>query len=29
VGEEAVVVDVRGLIDGGEAEGMGFYYRRL
>ena len=27
--EGAVVVDVRGMFDGGEAEEKGFYYRRL
>ncbi|CAD6490187.1 MAG: hypothetical protein KFBDDELM_00065 [Candidatus Argoarchaeum ethanivorans] len=29
LGEEAVVVDVRGIFDEGEVEGKGFCYRRL
>jgi UDP-N-acetyl-D-mannosaminuronate dehydrogenase len=29
LGDRAVVVDVKGMIDGAGAEGMGFYYKRL
>ena len=29
LGEEAVMVDVRGMIDAGVVEGKGFYYKRL